>query len=178
MGEDRRADIHEAFLCLPPPASAGAPCEDGNDRCFEQVEASTFQRSRAYARAYHQNRLRVSYGHEVRPPWRGEAALEVSSGDGRFIGQRSASGDDSTAVEITAANGGLLAKGEEMTLTLAFDRDHPVLATDQNGQVHRADFIGGSDGRISWFGDGGRHERHRPKRVLRHDWRELNVRAP
>jgi hypothetical protein len=56
-----------------------------------------------------------------------------------------------------------------MSLTLAFDRDDPVPATDQNRQVHRADFIRGSDGRISWFGDGGRHERHQSKRVLRHD---------
>ena len=43
-----------------------------------------------------------------------------------------------------------------MILRLAFYRDDHVLATDQKGQVHRADFIRGPDGRISWFRDGGR----------------------
>jgi hypothetical protein len=61
-----------------------------------------------------------------------------------------------TAFEITAADGGLQAKGDDMSLTLSFYRDHHVLATDQNGQVHRADFIRDPDGRISWFRDGGR----------------------
>jgi CubicO group peptidase (beta-lactamase class C family) len=61
-----------------------------------------------------------------------------------------------TAFEITAANGMLRAKGEDMTLTLAFYRDDYVLATDPNGQVHRADFLRGPDGRIAWFRDGGR----------------------
>ena len=61
-----------------------------------------------------------------------------------------------TAFEITAAKGGLLAKGEDMILTLAFYRDDHVLATDQNGHVHWADFIRGPDGRVFWFRDGGR----------------------
>jgi CubicO group peptidase (beta-lactamase class C family) len=61
-----------------------------------------------------------------------------------------------TAFEIKAANGGLQAKSEDLNLTLAFYRDDHVLATDQNGQVHRADFIRGPDGRIAWLRDGGR----------------------
>jgi hypothetical protein len=58
--------------------------------------------------------------------------------------------------DVTAENGGLKAVSEDMTLTLAFYDGEKVLATNQDGQVHRSDFIRAEDGRVSWFRDGGR----------------------
>jgi CubicO group peptidase (beta-lactamase class C family) len=59
--------------------------------------------------------------------------------------------------EVRAADGGLRARSDDDTeLTLAFYRDDSVLATDQDGQTQRADFVRGPDGRIAWFRERGR----------------------
>ena len=57
--------------------------------------------------------------------------------------------------ELSAANGGLLATGED-TLALAFYRDDYVLSTSLDGSQLRADFVRGPDGRIAWFRNSGR----------------------
>jgi hypothetical protein len=57
--------------------------------------------------------------------------------------------------ELRAADGGLLATGED-TLTLAFYRDDYVLTTGLDGSRLRADFVRGPDGRIAWFRNRGR----------------------
>jgi hypothetical protein len=61
-----------------------------------------------------------------------------------------------TVFELRAADGMLRARSEEMELTLGFYRDGFVLATDQDGASHRADFVRGSDGSIAWFRERGR----------------------
>jgi CubicO group peptidase (beta-lactamase class C family) len=98
--------------------------------------------------APYEGRYRASYIPPVEPREHFVGtAFEVTGAPDPFV---------DTAFEITAANGGLQAKGEDMSLTLAFYRDDHVLATDQNGQVHRADFVRAPASRIAWFRDGGR----------------------
>jgi hypothetical protein len=60
------------------------------------------------------------------------------------------------AVVLSAVDGGLHATSEDTEYSLAFCRDDLVLATDQDGQRMRADFVRGPDGRVAWFCDSGR----------------------